>query len=352
MPFSSYGSNYGSYYSGYDYGWGSTYYPWSPGLVSWYQYPNSSGYVWVPLAPGEPYSGIRRLHRRHDRDFVPRHLKEGRGIGVSKPGSGARILPGGVKSGLDGRTPAVVIPGAPKDPKVVVARVKPTVTDSIRNRPVVVKDVTVTNGVVKPRTAAGGGTVTARPIRPAATGVVVKPTPRKPATADDVPTMREERPAAGTVKAVKPRSTKPVTTVEPTGGDDAGTIDTPRRREPVKRPTTTKSAPRVDSTERVDKPVKPVDRSVEPVKRTKKREPVERPTKVEPKSERAPRVERTERATPKAEPRSTPRVVERAPKPERVERPAPRPEPKVYVAPAPNNGGSKSDGGGGGKRKP
>ena len=352
MPFSNYGSNYGSYYSGYDYGWGNSYYPWSPGLVSWYQYPNTSGYVWVPLAPGEPYSGIRRLHRRHDGDFVPRHLREGRGIGVSKPGSGARILPGGVKSTFGGRTPAVVIPGAPRDPKVVVARVKPTVTDSIRNRPVVVKDVTVTNGVVKPRTAAGGGTVTARPIRPAASGVAVKPTPRKPATTDDVPTVRAERPVTGRGTGIKPRSTKPLTTVEPVEGDEPTTVEKPRRREPVKRPTTTKSAPRVDSTERVEKPVKPVDRSVEPVKRTTKREPVERPTKIEPKSERAPRVERTERVTPKTEPRSAPRVVERAPKPERVERPAPRPEPKVYVAPAPDNSGTKSGGGGGGKRKP
>lgn len=354
IPFSSYGSNYGSYYGGYDYGWGNSYYPWSPGLVSWYQYPNTPGYVWVPLAPGEPYSGIRRLHNRHDRDFVPRHLREGRGIGVSKPGSGARILPGGVKSDFGGRTPTVVIPGAPRDVKPTVARIKPNLSDSIRNRPVVVKDVTVVNGAVKPRTAAGGGVVSTRPIRPAAGGVAVKPTPRKPSTVDEVPTMREERPVKGSGTGVKPRTTKPVT-IEPSGGDDSTTVSKPRRRDPVERPATTKPSTRVDRSERVDKPAKPVDRTVEPVERKTKRDPVVRPTQVEPKTERGPRVERTERATPRTETRSTPRSeprVERAPKPERVERPAPRSEPKVYVAPAPDNGGSKSGNGGGGKRKP
>lgn len=336
MPFSSYGSNYGSYYSGYDYGWGNSYYPWSPGLVSWYQYPNSPGYVWVPLAPGEPYSGIRRFHNRHDRDFVPRHLREGRGIGVSKPGSGARILPGGVKSNFGGRTPTGIIPGAPRDTKPTIARIKPTLTDSIRNRPVVVKDVTIVNGSVKPRTAAGGTAVSTRPIRPAAGGVAVKPKARKPATVDEVPTMREERPVTtGRGTGVKPRTTKPTTTVEPVDSDQPSTVSKPRRRDPVERPTTTKSAPSVDRSERVKKPVKPVDRTVEPVERKTKRAPVERPTQVEPKTERAPRSERTERAAPKPE--------------TKVER-APRSTPKVYVAPAPSDSGSKS--GGGGKRKP
>lgn len=333
MPFSSYGSGYG-----YDYGWGNSYYPWSPGLVSWY--PNGSGYAWVPLAPGEPYSGFRRLHNRHDRDFVPRHLREGRGIGVSKPGAGARIQPGGVKSSFGGRTPTAVVPDSPKDLARTAARIKPTVSDSIRNRPVVVKDTSTSATGGKPRTAAVDSATT-RPTRRADTGVADKPTPRKPTSDDDVPTMREDRSSTGRGTGVKPRTSKPMPAVEPADDDSPSTVSKPRRRDPVERPSTVKSAPRVDRPERVE-------RSVEPVKR----ERVERPAQVEPKADRAPRVERTERSEPRSEHRSTPRV-EKAPRAERVERSAPAPAPRVYVAPS-TGGGTKSSGGsgGGGRRKP
>lgn len=332
MPFSSYGS-----YGGYDYGWGSSYYPWCPGVVSWYQNPGGSGYTWVPLAPGEPYAGVSRLRNRHDRDFVPRHLREGRGIGVSKPGSGARIEPGGVKSSFGGRNPVAVVPDAPKDMKLAVARVKPGLTDEIRNRPVVVKDGKSATGV-KPRTAAGDGDVKDRPTRRASAGVAIKPVPRKPAAGEDVPTVREERPVPGRGASVKPRSSKPVSTVESGSDDEPATVAKPRRRDPVERPAT-RSTTKPDRVERVERPVK-----VEPKSdRAPRAERVERPTKAG-ESERAPRAERVERSTPRAETKA-----ERAPRAERVERSSPPPRPRVYVAPAPSGGGGK---GGGGRRKP
>lgn len=341
MPFSSAGG-----YGGYNYGWGSSYYPWSPGLVSWYQYPGSPGYVWVPLAPGERYSGVSRLHNRHDRDFVPRHLREGRGIGVSKPGSGARIQPGGVKSSFGGRTPVAVVPDSPKDFKPTVARVKPTVSDSIRNRPVVVKNPTAVSTGVKPRTAAGDGMVGTRPVRRASDGVAIKPTPRKPASEDDVPTMRAEGPVNSGGTGVKPRAVKPTTTVESADGDEPTTVAKPRRRDAVERPTT-RSTQGEDRPERVERPVKPVGPAVDSTERKTRRDPVERPTKVEPKVDRTPKAERVERSAPRTETKA-----ERAPKAERVARPAP--QPRVYVAPAPApTGGTKSSGGGGGgRRKP
>lgn len=323
---------YGSSYSPYNYGWGSGYYPWSPGLVGWYQYPGVPQPVWVPLAPGEPYSGWSRLHRRHDRDFVPRHLREGRGIGVAVEGSGARITPGGSKPSFGGRTPVAIVPDAPRDVRPVAAQIKPTLSESIRNRPVVVKEVKPSGSDA----GTGRSPVTARPIRPATGTTVVKPVVRRPKSAEEVPTMVGERPVPRDPKVVKPRST-----VNPNDSGQPRVVTKPKR-DPAEKP----SYDRPKQPDRIERNTAPVERSPK-VDRT-------------PKEDRSPKVDRVERVAPRSEtrversaPRAEPKVNRSAPRSEtRVERSAPRAEPKVdrsaptvNIAPAPK-------GVGGGRHKP
>lgn len=171
VPWSQY--SYGNYY-------------WTPSQVYWYQYPNYGGYAWVPLAPSEPYVpyiSYERFGKRHRRDFVPEHLRAGRGIGLTQPGSGARLKPvrdGGRVRDLTGRTPVEGAPSRPKD----LAPIKPRVVPADTPR-------------VKPRPVTGGG---------GRNPVVTKPAD----TPGDRPTARPEPKPKPRVERVEPVTVKPL----------------------------------------------------------------------------------------------------------------------------------------------
>jgi hypothetical protein len=283
IPWSQY--SYGNYY-------------WTPAQVYWYQpYQNPHSYAYVPLAPNEPYIDYRRFDRRHQRDFVPRHLNAGRGIGVVEPGSGARLKPvAGGRGVIDrgtggGRAPVAVNPERPKDMTPVKARFKPALSETVLTRPVVVDNPVTTT--TKP---SRGPVVERRPTRQAAGdsdgAVVVKPA-RKPKVEDDTPTMVETRP-------VPRREHKPVIT--PDGGE------TPTRVKPGR--------PKVDdgNSQPVERTERPKPRRVEPVGPANDGGSVDRPrADREPKADRQPKVDR--------EPK-----VEREPRPEAPRHEAPPPE--------------------------
>lgn len=214
-------------------------YNWSPGYVYWGNAPGYNGYVCVPLAPNEPYVATRRFDRRRDRNWVPEHLRAGRGIGVTKPGSGARLVPQrSARIDFDGRAVTAIQPVKPSNLTPEAPRVKPSIGRDVRERPVVVKN---------PR---AGSTTHRTPV--------VKEKPR-----------RAERPAT-TARPDKPRR---VETPE--------RVETPRH---VDKPRRVEESPR-----RVEKP----SVTVEPRRRAEPRET--KPQRVErsqPKVERQPRIKR------------------------------------------------------------
>ncbi len=328
------------YLNGYGWSWipwsqfgGGSYY-WSPAQVYWCNYPGYNGYAWVPLAPNEPSIDYRRFDRRHDRDFVPRHLRAGRGIGVTQPGSGARLQPiANVRpikgSDFGGRSPVAINPARPKDLTPVKPRFKPVIAEPVRMRPVVV--ARPDNGTATPRRPV----TERRQTRAAATetnNVIVKPTRPK----NDTPSLVQTRPVGRPDNDRKP-------VLRPDDTNSGGTVVAkPRRSSDDDRP-------------------KP--RRVEPVGPSNDNVTVDR----QPKGDRAPRVERESRPKVDVEqpreqprrveqPREQPRRVEQPreqPRQERnVERSAPRversaPAPRVERAPS-SGGGERSGGGGGG----
>lgn len=299
VPWSQFG--YGNYY-------------WSPAQVYWYQYPGYNGYAWVPLAPGEPYipySQYRRFDRRHDRDFIPRHLREGRGIGVTQPGSSARLKParGGKFGDLSGRTPIEAMPDKPTNVKPDKPRLLPRLPQTIATRPVVVDKPA--NTTTKP---GRGPVVERRPTRVAVgdtpDAVIVKPQGRPKTTERPTPARVEERPLPQT----KPER-RPVVTVP-----DRSTDNPPetRRNDRPKQERVERQAP-PPKQERVERQAPPpkverVERQAPPPRQERQAPP--------PKQERQapppPRVERVERQAP------APRVERQAPPP-KAERQAPPP---------------------------
>ncbi len=327
-------------------------YAWYPSQVYWYQYPGYSGYSYVPLAPNEPYIDYRRFDNRHQRNFIPEHLRAGRGIGLTQQGAGARLRPvanarpvKGTSAG--GRLPVAVNPQKPRDVSPERPRFKPVLTDVIRNRPVVVDSTA--GGTIKDRGPANDG----HPKRAAAgdNGVVVVSPSRKPAS-DETPTMVGERPAPARIGAddrptVRPKdgrsgssSTGDAVVASPRtpgvdAGDDSQDRPKPRRVEPVGPPTQSDGGT--------------VDRSG----RGERAPRADRAPKAEPKVTQEPRVERVEprRSDPPANhERSAPPPPrqERQPAPERqaprveqrVERSSPPPsQPAPRVERAPDSGG-------------
>lgn len=358
-----------TYLNGYGWAWvpwsqysNGNYY-WSPGQVYWSQYPNGY-YGWVPLAPNEPYVPYveyRRFGNRRNRDFVPVHLRNGRGIGLTQPGSNARLKP--VRSpGSIVRNP---IAGAPERPKIAIVRPtfdpKPA-TDKVKDRAVVVKQPLVAN----PKKPRGPVVVkTDRPIRVATTEKPVpvrevKPgkidrTPQvdRPATDtrsgkdrrtfDDTPTMTGD----GTTKEPvrKPKRDPVVVQNDTTNNGDVVERPKPRRVEPKEYPTEKPKTRRVDPSDvqQDSTPPRKVERETPPQRVERKPKNDSEPKVVrEPKPDRTPKVDREQK-------------VDRKPPPERREvvREAKPDRPTVSTPPPPReNKGNNGNGNNGNGRKP
>ncbi|HQR39312.1 MAG TPA: FecR domain-containing protein [Blastocatellia bacterium] len=293
------------------------YYSWYPGNVYWYQYPGSPNYYWVPLAPNEPYVAYVRANRRHDRDFVPVHLRAGRGVGLVQNGSGARLNPAPGGKGLGGvgggRNPVGGAPVPPRNPVDTVDRVKSPVTESIRNRPVVVSELTTTPATLR------------RPTREAVketTSVERAPRIKAPAdhaSAESTPTMVESRPA--------PRqspSRTPVLTIEPNSGETV--VAKPSTRPNTSRPP--KSSQDQPAPVRV-KPSEP-----KPDTTTVDRPAPHRVVTAPPREPSQPRSAPESRPAP-----SKPSQVQRQPSEARHSEPAPTRH--IEAQPAPSSGGGK-----------
>jgi hypothetical protein len=238
-------------------------YYWTPSQVYWCQYPGYGGYGYVPLAPNEPYVpyiAYERFGRRHRRDFVPEHLRAGRGIGLTQPGSGVRLKPARNDDGrvreVIGRGPVEAVPTVPRDTTPVKPRVVPSDTPR-----------------VKPRPVQGGGSRGPVVSKPADKPSADRPTADRPAT--DRPTARP---------APKPRRDLEPTVVKPSRPQVA---PRPREEQPrVKEPPAPRVEPRREPRAE-PKPERTVDRSprverVQPAPRPERAQPAPSPKREKP----------------------------------------------------------------------
>jgi hypothetical protein len=215
-------------------------YAWSPGYVYWGSYPGYGGYVWAPLAPNEPYVETRNFRNRRNRDWVPEHLRAGRGIGVTQPGSGARLIPdkGKRKGDFDGRLVSGLQPEKPK----TITPVRPGIklpSSEVRERPVVVKN---------PRVAVPDGRVP----------VTDKPAVRKPV----------RRAVDATPETTKPARTAPrvdaTPRVVPRENAERPRVEAPRERPTPRSVDREPAQPRVDRQPKADRPAPRVEQRQAP----------------------------------------------------------------------------------------